>query len=151
VSSVIVQTDQLIGYRGIVTMVDGGFDPIHPGHVAYFQAAAELGAPVLCNVTGDGWVGRKHAPLLTHRERALVIDAIRWVSFVHASPVSTDEVLQLLQPRFYAKGDDWRGRLPADELRTCVEHGIEIAYLDTVIDSSSAILERYRLTEVDNR
>lgn len=147
----IVQTDELVRYRGAVTMVDGGFDPIHPGHIAYFRAAADLGAPVLCNVSGDGWVGRKHAPLLAHGERAVVIDAIRWVSLVHASPVSTEEVLRRLQPRFYVKGADWRGCLPEEQVRICAEHGVEIVYLDTVLASSSAILERYRLAEVDNR
>ena len=35
----IVATRELSGHRGRVTMVDGGFDPLHPGHVAYFEAA----------------------------------------------------------------------------------------------------------------
>jgi bifunctional ADP-heptose synthase (sugar kinase/adenylyltransferase) len=145
----IVETHELVRYRGAVTMVDGGFDPIHPGHVAYFHAAADLGAPVLCNVSGDSWVGRKHPPLLPHGDRVVVIDAIRWVDFVHESLISTEEVLRLLQPRFYAKGADWRERLPQEQVRICADHSIEIVYLDTVLDSSSAILERYRVAEVD--
>ena len=52
-------------------------------------------------------------------------------------------MLAVLRPRFYVKGADWRGRLPDEELRICAEQGIEVVYLDTVIDSSTAILARY--------
>jgi len=124
-------------------MVDGGFDPLHHGHVAYFEAAATLGAPVLCNVSSDAWVGGKHPPLLDHAERGAVIDAIRFVSYVHLSSIATVDVLRLLAPRYYAKGADWRGRLPDDELAACADAGTEVVYLDTVVDSSTAILERY--------
>jgi cytidyltransferase-like protein len=140
---VIVATSDLGGLRGEVTMVDGGFDPIHHGHVAYFRAAAALGPPVFCNVSGDEWVARKHAPLLDLDERAAVVDAIRWVAYTHPSAVPTAEVLRLLEPRYYAKGSDWEGRLPQEEQAICAERGIEVVYLDTVVESSSAILERY--------
>jgi cytidyltransferase-like protein len=124
-------------------MVDGGFDPLHPGHVAYFEAAAALGLPVLCNVSSDEWVARKHPPLLTQSERGALVDAIRFVDYTHLSRTATNEVLRLLEPRYYAKGADWRGRLPDEELATCRECGIEVVYLDTVRDSSTALLERY--------
>ena len=75
-------------------MVDGGFDPLHAGHVAYFRAAAELGVPVLCNVSGDHYVATKHAPLLPEDERAAVIAAIRYVDHVHVSQTTTEEVLR---------------------------------------------------------
>ncbi len=140
----IVATSELPGLPARVTMVSGGFDPLHPGHVAYFRAAAELGLPVLCNVSDDSWVARKHPPLLTQAERVQVIDAIRFVDYVHAEQTRTEEVLRLLRPRYFAKGADWRGRLPAEELRACEEHGIEVAYLDTVVDSSTDVLRRFR-------
>jgi cytidyltransferase-like protein len=140
---VIVSAAQLEGLRGVVAMVDGGFDPLHAGHVAYFRAAAELGAPVLCNVASDDWVARKHPPLLPQEERADVVDAIRWIEYTHLSRTSTAEVLRALRPRFYVKGADWRGRLPTEEQTVCGEHGIEVVFLDTVTNSSTAILERY--------
>jgi bifunctional ADP-heptose synthase (sugar kinase/adenylyltransferase) len=139
----IVASADLARRAGQVTMVDGGFDPIHPGHIAYFEAAAGLGLPVLCNVSSDDWVGRKHRPLLTQAERGVVLDAIRWLDFVHLSSTSTADVLRTLRPRYYAKGADWRGRLPDEEVRVCEEVGVEIAFLDTVLDSSTAILHRY--------
>ena len=139
----IVETSELERHRGRVAMVDGGFDPLHAGHIAYFRAAAELDVPVLCNVSSDEWVSRKHPPLLPHRDRAEVIDAIRYIAYTHPSQVPTVEVLRLLEPRYYAKGEDWRGRLPKEELDACEEHGIELVYLDTVTHSSTEILRRY--------
>jgi cytidyltransferase-like protein len=146
---VIVSTAELERYRGQVAMVDGGFDPLHAGHVAYFRAASELGVLVLCNVASDAYVAQKHPPFLPQAERVEVIDAIRWIDLVHPSSSSTVEVLGLLEPRYYAKGADWAGRLPAEEARLCAERGIEVVYLDTVLNSSTAILERYARGESD--
>ena len=140
----IVETAGLAALAGQVTMVSGGFDPLHPGHVAYFREAAGLGIPLLCNVSSDDWVSRKHAPLLTQAERIELVDAIRWVDYVHAETSTTDEVLALLRPRYFAKGADWRGRLPEEEIRVCAELGVEIVYLDTVLDSSTDVLRRFR-------
>jgi bifunctional ADP-heptose synthase (sugar kinase/adenylyltransferase) len=140
---VIVPTAELGGFSGTVTMVSGGFDPLHPGHLAYFRAAAGLGAPVLCNVSSDEWVARKHVPLLTQAERIQLLDAFEPIDYVHAEQGTTAEVLALLRPRYFAKGADWEGRLPDDELAACAEHGIEVVFLDTVVDSSTDVLRRF--------
>lgn len=139
----IVRTEDLAEYRGIVTMVDGGFDPLHGGHIAYFREAAKLGRPVLCNVSHDAWVSRKHPPLLAQAERIEIVDAIRYVDYTHPSTTTTAKVLELLQPKYYAKGEDWRGKLPQDEVDACRAHEIEIVHLDTVTHSSTEILERF--------
>lgn len=140
----IVGTSGLAALAGQVTMVSGGFDPLHPGHVAYFREAAALGLPLLCNVSSDEWVSRKHPPLLTQAERVELVDAIRHVDYVHAETTTTDEVLGLLRPRYFAKGADWRGRLPEEEVRVCAGLGVEIVFLDTVLDSSTDVLRRFR-------
>jgi len=140
---VIVERSQLAELRGRVTMVDGGFDPLHAGHVAYFREAAGLGLPVLCNVAPDAWVERKHPPLLPQAQRALVVDAIRFVDYVHMAAESTADVLRRLHPRYYVKGADWRGRLPDEETTTCRELGIEITFVETILDSSTAVVDRF--------
>jgi cytidyltransferase-like protein len=140
---VVIATSDLTAYAGRVTMVDGGFDPLHHGHIAYFRAAAGLGLPVLCNVSPDSYVARKHPPLLAQAERGAVLEAIRDVDIVHLSTGSTAAVLELLRPRYYAKGVDWQNRLPDEETAICGRLGIEVVYLDTVLDSSSGILQRY--------
>ncbi|HZO61938.1 MAG TPA: hypothetical protein VFB35_03055 [Gaiellaceae bacterium] len=140
----IVATADLGRYRGAVTMVDGGFDPLHPGHVAYFEAAAALGLPVLCNVAPDEWVARKHPPLLLQAERAALVDAIRFVDYTHLAAGTTESVLRALAPRIYAKGADWRDRLPEAETAACSDLGVKVVYLDTLHDSSTGLLERYQ-------
>lgn len=148
----ILATDQLRNLAGQLAMVDGSFDPIHEGHVAYFAGAAEFGLPVLCNVASDGWTESKHAVLLSQARRGIVLDSIRYLSFVHLSSISTHDVLELLRPRIYVKGNDWlkRGGVPVDEQQICQKLGIEIKYLDTVLNSSSQILSKWsdsRITE----
>jgi cytidyltransferase-like protein len=140
----ILSFDDLAQYRHQVAMVDGAFDPLHHGHIAYFKAARELGAPVLCNVASDRYVRTKHQPLLTETQRATVIDAIRYIDYVHIYQIDTETVLRQLRPKYYVKGSDWRDRgLPGEQPVICREHGIEIVYLDTVLDSSSRLLQRY--------
>jgi cytidyltransferase-like protein len=139
----IVRTDELPDLLGRVAMVDGAFDPLHPGHLEYFTAARELLLPVLVNVSPDSYVSRKHKPLLTQAERGALIDAFRQVDYVHLSSGTTLDVLHALRPRYYVKGTDWRDRLPPTELAACDEHGIEVVYLSTVTNSSSAILKRF--------
>jgi cytidyltransferase-like protein len=124
-------------------MVDGGFDPLHQGHIEYFRAAHALGLPVLCNVASDRYVSHKHTPFLPEAQRAAIIDSIRYISLTHINERTTADVLRQLQPKYYVKGNDWKGRLPAEETEVCQAHGIEIIYLDTVQDSSTRILQGY--------
>jgi cytidyltransferase-like protein len=140
----ILTFDQLNEYRGRVAMVDGAFDPLHPGHVEYFRLAAErLDLPLLCNVASDRYVRTKHPPLLAEDQRAAVVDAIRYITYTHINQFDTETILRELRPRYYVKGRDWEGRLPPDQVAICREHGIEVVYLDTVLDSSTRILKDY--------
>ena len=137
----IVTFDQLKDYRNKVAMVDGAFDPLHRGHIEYFRAAAEqLDVPLLCNVASDRYVWTKHPPLLPEEQRAAIVDAIRFISYTHINQFDTETILRELQPKYYVKGKDWDGRLPAEQVKICREHGIEVVYLDTVFDSSTRIL-----------
>jgi len=141
---VILSFDQLEAYRGRVAMVDGAFDPLHAGHIEYFRAAAEtLDVPILCNVASDAYVRTKHAPLLPERQRAVVVDAIRYIDYTHVNQFDTETILRQLRPKYYVKGRDWEGRLPPRQVDICRDHGIAIVYLDTVRDSSSRLLEAF--------
>ena len=141
----IITFDRLPTLSGQVGMVDGGFDPLHRGHIEYFRAAADLGVPVLCNLASDAYVGTKHPVFLPEDQRAAIIDAIRYIHYTHINPYDTETVLRELRPRYYIKGSDWRGQLPAEQVEICRMHGIEIVYLDTVLDSSTRILREYAI------
>lgn len=147
----ILEYEQLRDYRGRVAMVDGAFDPLHRGHIEYFRAASGLGVPVLCNVASDRYVSTKHPPLLPEDQRAAVVDAIRYISYTHVNRLDTETILRELRPRYYVKGKDWDGRLPAEQVAICREHGIGIVYLDTVLDSSSRLLQQFALQQQNQR
>ena len=138
----ILTTAQLHEYVGQVAMVDGSFDPLHDGHIEYFRTAAAMGLPLLCNVASDEWTASKHRVLLSQQHRGVVLDAIKYVSFVHLSTTTTLNVLELLRPKVYIKGADWRARggIPSREKALCDELGIEVLYLETVTNSSSQLL-----------
>ena len=140
----ILPFERLREYRGKAAMVDGAFDPLHKGHIEYFRAAVDaVDVPLLCNVASDRYVRSKHPPLLPEDQRATIVDAIRHISYTHINPFDTETILRELRPKYYVKGKDWEGRLPPDQIRICAEHGIGVVYLDTVIDSSTRILEQF--------
>jgi 2-polyprenyl-3-methyl-5-hydroxy-6-metoxy-1,4-benzoquinol methylase len=128
---------RLLQLRGLVTMVDGGFDPLHFGHVLYFRKAREKGLPVLCNVSPDSYIAAKHKVLLPQEIRCQVIDEFESIAYVHPSSRTTAEILEQVRPKTYLKGKHWADKLPAKEIEICRRHDIEVAFADTVVDSSS--------------
>jgi cytidyltransferase-like protein len=138
---VLVPFDDLPQYRGLVSMVDGAFDPLHAGHIAYFNVAAAFGYPLLCNVASDAYVQTKHRPLLPQDQRVTVIDALRDITYTHLCDQDTATVLAQLRPYAYIKGLDWSGRLPPDQVEVCTRFGIRIWFLDTVSESSTRLLK----------
>src|SRR5688500_567233 len=125
-------------------MVDGAFDPLHQGHIEYFNRARQVGSALLCNIAPDSYTSAKHPPLIPATRRAEVIDALKPIDYTHVSPVDTETVLRELQPTHYIKGKDWEGRLPPEQVRICKEEGIEIVFLDTVRDSSTQLLKSFQ-------
>jgi 2-polyprenyl-3-methyl-5-hydroxy-6-metoxy-1,4-benzoquinol methylase len=86
---------------------------------------------------------KKRPVLLTENQRAAVIGAIRWIDHVHICRISTAEVLDLLRPAMYVKGADWQARgLPEREREICARNNTKIVYLDTVLNSSTDVVER---------
>lgn len=143
----ILTFDQLPAYRGLVSLVDGAFDPLHGGHIAYFHAAAALGHPLLCTVAADGYLQRKHRPLIPDTQRVQIIDALRDITFTHFNERDTADVLETLQPIAYIKGRDWEGRLPIRQVAICQRLDIPIVFLDTVRESSSRLLDKFARTD----
>jgi cytidyltransferase-like protein len=139
----IISFQDLKAHRGAVAMVDGAFDPLHPGHIEYFDHAAKLGLPLLCNLASDDYLEGKHPPFLAQAERAKVIDALKPVVYVHPNRFDTETALRELRPKYYVKGSDWKGRLPQEQIAICEERGIEVVYLDTIRNSSTGILRRF--------
>ena len=65
-----------------ITIVTGGFDPLHSGHIAYFKAAKEFGNSVCVGVNSDEWLTRKKGrPFMTMTERMAIIKELKCVDF----------------------------------------------------------------------
>ena len=63
-----------------VVLVTGGFDPLHKGHIEYFNAARQLGDKLVVGVNSDSWLTRKKGrPFMPINERTTVIQNIRSV------------------------------------------------------------------------
>lgn len=113
-------------------VVSGGFDVLHPGHIALFDAAAAYG-PLTVILNSDTWlIEKKGYRIMNWHDRAAIIAGFRAVSAV--VPVDdTDkticEALRRIQPTYFAKsGDRTPESMPEAELRTCEEFGITILY-----------------------
>lgn len=73
-----------------VVVVTGGFDPIHSGHIEYFQAAKELGDILLVGVNSDEWLTRKKGrPFMNHSERKHIVGMVKGVG--HAFSFNDDD------------------------------------------------------------
>jgi cytidyltransferase-like protein len=66
-----------------VVVVSGGFDPIHSGHIAMFEAAKALGDVLVVALNSDDWLTRKKGrPFMPWAERAGIIGAMKIVNEV---------------------------------------------------------------------
>jgi len=146
----ILSFSDLRQYRGRLAMVAGAFDPLHHGHIEYFRQARALGPSLLCCIASDFYVETKHRPLLSASQRALVVDALSAIDYTLVSDADTATVLRELRPTHFIKGTDWQGRLPVDEQRACAEHGTVVVFRETLLDSSTRLLERYRSDAFDD-
>ena len=139
-----------------IVIVSGGFDPVHEGHMALFNAAAEHGkVHVLLN--SDDWLARKKgSSLLSFQTREEILNNITSIHRVHAVDDRDETVCNgLLKLRgeysntkmFFANGGDRKvNNIP--EQWFCED--LEINLLWNIggdkIESSSKLLNQY----VDN-
>jgi cytidyltransferase-like protein len=66
-----------------IVLVTGGFDPLHSGHIAYFECAKKLGDILVVGVNSDAWLTRKKsAPFMPLLERTNIVRNLKMVDFV---------------------------------------------------------------------
>jgi cytidyltransferase-like protein len=66
-----------------IVLITGGFDPLHSGHIAYINAAKELGDSLIVGVNSDEWLRRKKGQeFMPWEERASIIAALHYVDRV---------------------------------------------------------------------
>jgi cytidyltransferase-like protein len=66
-----------------IILVSGGFDPVHSGHIAYFESAKKLGDELWVGVNSDAWLTRKKGrPFMPFEERTNLIKNLKMVDQV---------------------------------------------------------------------
>jgi D-glycero-beta-D-manno-heptose 1-phosphate adenylyltransferase len=134
--------------RHTIAFANGCFDVLHVGHVRYLQDAARQADVLVVAVNGDESVrllkgeGR---PVMSARERAEIIAAIRGVSFVTIfDDVSPAALLGRLKPDVQCKGTDYTAD-SVPEAEVVRSYGGRVAIVGDPKDhSTSAILEKLR-------
>jgi cytidyltransferase-like protein len=65
-----------------ITVVSGGFDPIHSGHIRLLEGAAEIGRVIVLLNSDDWLVRKKGKAFMPFEERKTILEALRPVSMV---------------------------------------------------------------------
>jgi len=75
-----------------IVLVSGGLEPLHSGHVAYFEAARKLGDELWVALNSDTWLSRKKGrSFMPLAERASIVRNLRMVDRVVQSFVDDDD------------------------------------------------------------
>lgn len=149
----ILSSDDLRWHRHDKTvLLDGAFDPLHAGHIQYFTDAVKAfpGHLFICAVASDEDIRAKgREPLLDQQTRCEVIRSLKAIDIVIRKCEPVEHLIGKLKPKVYVKGKDWDGKLPAEQLAACSLHDVQIAYLNTVTDSSTDRLRSWALKDAD--
>ena len=66
-----------------IVLVTGGFDPLHSGHIAYFEEAKKLGDELWVGINSDAWLIRKKGrAFMPFKERATIVKNLKMVDKV---------------------------------------------------------------------
>ena len=138
-----------------IVLCTGGYDPIHSGHIAYFQAARKLGDMLIVGINTDDWLVRKKGkPFMDQYERQRIIESLEVVDKVVCYPDADGSSknaitgVRAMYPTatiiFANGGDRTSDNIPEMDL---VDDNLEFAFGvggDDKKNSSSWILEEWK-------
>jgi len=138
-----------------IVVVTGGFDPLHSGHISYFEAAKRLGNKLVVGLNSDAWLTRKKGrAFMPFRERQQIIQSLHMVDMViefdDSDGTACDAIskVRLHYPMKYVKvifanGGD----RTADNIPEMIMPDVEFVFGiggENKMNSSSWILEEWR-------
>lgn len=132
-----------------IVFTNGCFDIIHSGHIFYLGEAKKSGDVLVIGLNSDDSVKRlkgNDRPINNESDRALVLDALKFVDFVTIFEEDTPyELIKLLQPDILVKGGDYKADeiVGADIVR---ENGGEVLIIPYVKGkSTTALINKIKL------
>ena len=67
----------------IISVVSGGFDPIHSGHIEYIKEAKKIGEKLIVALNSDNWlIEKKGKYFLPFKERKVILESLVFVDEV---------------------------------------------------------------------
>jgi len=135
-------------------LVLGSFDLTHAGHVRFLSKAAALGDELYVALNSDDFIRRyKREPILTWKERAEMLAALKVVDYVFPNFGSEDSKQAIIHANkgadelIIVHGDDWTGDSYMEQLQVTAEwldqRMITIAYVPYSAGiSTTEILQR---------
>ena len=138
----------------VISLVTGGFDPVHKGHVELIRSAGGFG-PVVVGLNSDRWLqNKKGMPFMPFKERQAVLEmmqnVVEVIEFDDSDGTAIDAIrsVQRLFPHqqivFCNGGDRTGNNIP--EHSYCLEHNVEMRF-DVgggKTNSSSWLLENWK-------
>lgn len=133
-----------------VSIVSGGFDPVHVGHIELFEKARELSDELWVILNTDGFLANKKGkPFMPFEERRKILKSLRVVDVVIPCVDKDQTVCKTLKKLkkttavtntelLFCNGGDRTSGKNTPEHKLCEEVGIKTVYgLGDKIQSSS--------------
>lgn len=145
-----------------IVLVTGGFDPIHSGHITYFERAKELGDKLIVGINSDKWLTQKKGrAFMPWFERSKIIQNLKMVDYVisfNDDDNSSRLAIKLLRQTFpndtiiFANGGDrTKDNIPEmniDDPNLVFEFGVGGT---NKMNSSSWILEEWKAPKTNRQ
>ena len=137
-----------------VSIVSGGFDPVHSGHINLMLSAKELGDELYVLLNSDSWLTRKKGrPFMNFFERKMVLENLWFVDYVldfddsdNSAVDGLEKVVSMYKQKddlYFCNGGD---RNSLDDIPEKGVPGIQLKFGvggDTKINSSSKLVNEY--------
>ena len=137
-----------------ISLVSGGFDPVHVGHLQLFQRARDMADALFIILNSDNYlINKKGKPFMPFDERRIVLENFQMVDLVIPS-IDTDETVcatlehlaslkeAIDSELYFCNGGDRPGGDVTPEHKLCKKLGIKTVYgLGDKIQSSSWLIK----------